>query len=349
MTTYSLNNNFFIRRIEEITPAEAAAWDDLLLARGDLRRAFLSRTYVASVAHISGDVVVLVGYSKSAPCFFLPLQRRPGLSGIFGIFEPVGGVMTDYFGVIAADGARIVIDSLLKATDGFVNGVFFTHLDETQGQYGLHADETRTGLRTHLGNPPGEFWAKLRTTDKKLVYDTERREKKLVNECGSLTFEWTSSRPEGDLDWLIESKKSQYSRTGKALAPLFVEANANLLKALLKSSDECCSGHLSVLRYGERIVAAHFGLRCREWLHVWFPVYDKQFANYSPGRILFKHMFLAGAEHGVTVFDRGEGDNQAKRDFANDEHRFGRGFWQAPGVRGQLAHLALRFTWRFVR
>lgn len=349
MTTYSLNNNLYIRRIDDITPVEAAAWDEWLLNHDDLRRAFLSRTYVASVAGIRRDVVVLAGYSKGAPCFFLPLQRRPGLLGMFGIFEPVGGVMTDYFGVIAADGAMIVIDSLLKATDGYVSGIFFTHLDETQRQYGLHADENRTGLRTRLGDPPGEFWTRLRTTNKKLVYDTERREKKLVNELGPLTFEWTSSRPEGDLDWLIESKKSQYSRTGKAQAPLFVDANANLLKALLKSSDECCSGQLSVLRYGEQIVAAHFGLRCREWLHVWFPVYDTQFANYSPGRILFKHMFLAGAEHGVTVFDRGEGDNQAKRDFANDEHRFGRGFWQAAGIRGQLAHLAVRITWRFVR
>jgi CelD/BcsL family acetyltransferase involved in cellulose biosynthesis len=347
--SYRLNQNLFTRRIEQLTALEAATWDRLVLANIELQRAFLSRTYIAAVAKTSGDVIVLVGYAAGAPIFFLPLQRQSGVLGHFGVFEIVGGVMTDYFGIIAENGVKVTIPAMLNATKGVVNAVVFTHLDQSQEYFGLHADEYRTGLRTLLDEPPNEYWANLRKTDKKLVYDTERREKKLVGEFGPITFEWSSSQPESDLAWLVESKKLQYSRTGKEQAPLFNKANVALLTNLLQAREKCCSGQLSVLRCGDDVVAAHFGLRCREMLHVWFPVYDQKFANHSPGRILFKHMFAAGAEHGITVFDRGEGDNQAKRDFANEEHRFGRGLWFSPSVGGQLAQLAQRIAWRIRR
>jgi CelD/BcsL family acetyltransferase involved in cellulose biosynthesis len=291
-------------------------------------------------------VIVLVGYKDLAPVFFLPLQQRTGLLGRLGLFEPAGGVMTDYFGMVAKGGVQIEISELLAATSGIVNAVFFTHLDETQARYGLKVDDCRAGLRTRLGSPPQEYWNRLRMINKKLVYDTERRERKLIGEWGPISFEWSSMRPQADLAWLITSKRSQYKRTGKEQAPLFSEGNVTLLQELLESKDEGCSGLLSVLRCGEDIIASHFGLRCHEMIHVWFPVYDERFANHSPGRILFKYMFAAAAEQGVTVFDRGEGDNQAKRDFANDQHRFGRGFWVAEGGRGALARLAQRIAWR---
>lgn len=347
MNTYRLGETLFLRRIDELTTVEASAWDQLLLAREDLQRAFLSRAYIAAVAQTGRKVVVLVGYTAAhAPIFFLPVQRQPGLLGWLGLHEPAGDVMTDYFGIIAAEGTQVDMPALLTATRGAVNAVYFTHLDETQTAYGLKTDEYRMGLRTHLGNPPQDYWTNLRKSDKKLVYDTERREKKLVAEFGPLTFEWSSTRPESDLKWLIESKKSQYARTGKEQAPLFDSANVALLHSLLQSADTHCSGLLSVLRCGETIVAAHFGLRHGPLLHVWFPVYAPQFANYSPGRILFKQMFIGGAQNGVSLFDRGEGDNQAKRDFANEEHRFGRGLWYAFSLCGRLAHLAQRVAWK---
>lgn len=349
MSAYRLGKNLFLRRIEQLTAAEAVTWDRLLEASPDLQRAFLSRTYIAAVAQTGRKVVILVGYAGETPTFFLPLQRQTGWLGWLGLHEPAGDVMTDYFGIIAAAGVRVDMPALLKATRGAVNAVFFTHLEETQTAYGLTAEEYRTGLRTHLGSPPQNYWANLRKSDKKLVYDTERREKKLTVEFAPLTFEWSSSQPESDLQWLIESKKSQYTRTGKEHAPLFDANNVSLLRNLLQSADPHCSGLLSVLRCGETTVAAHLGLRSGSLLHVWFPVYDQEFANYSPGRILFKQLFIAGAEQSVDVFDRGEGDNQAKRDFANEEHHFGRGIWLASSWRGLLSRFALSSYWMLLR
>ena len=352
MTSFTLGKNLYIRRIDELTAEEVAVWDQLLLA-DDLRRAFMSYRYARIVAETGGDVVVLVLYDNHAPCGFLPLQRVAGLRGKVGIFEPVGDVMTDYFGLVAAAGTHLRIEKLLAATRGRVNAVLFSHLDETQVRFGLAGEEPRTGLRTWLGTsldkPASDYWVNLRKSDKKLVYDTERREKKLINEVGPVTFEWISQNPASDMTWLIESKKAQYTRTGKAQAPLFDSRKVALLNRLLQSSEENCQGILSILRCGEEIIAVHFGLRCHDMLHVWFPVYHPKYASYSPGRILFKHLFLAAAAEGIQVFDRGEGDTQAKRDFANETHTFSRGLWQVAGWRGLLARGVLSVAWRLGR
>lgn len=346
MSTLKLGVNLFIRTMEELSQAESLAWDDIHAADAGLNQAFLSRSYIGHVAGVNPDVRVLVGYENDAPAFFLPLQPRQGFVSRFGVFEPAGDVMTDYFGVVARRDLQISPAHVLAATRGRINAILFTHLDQSQARFGLQGDERRVGLRTRLGDPSIDYWSRLRSIDKKLVADTERREKKLQKEIGSVSFEWQSSELAADLSWLIEAKKSQYSRTGKTHAALFENANVELLRRLSGTSKNECSGILSVLRCGGEIVAAHFGLKCRDVLHVWFPVYDKKFANYSPGRILLKHMFSAAAEVGIEVFDRGEGDSQAKRDFANNEHHYSRGLWLAPGLRGRAAGLAISVAWR---
>ncbi len=356
MTPFILGKNLHIRRIDELTAAEVAEWDQLLLT-DDLRRAFMSYCYARVVAETGGDVVVLVLYDVNTPCGFLPLQRIAGLRGKVGIFEPVGDVMTDYFGIVAANGLVIDSANLLAATCGRVNAVLFSHLDETQARFGLAGEEERPGLRTWLGtsldtsfdNPASDYWANLRKSDKKLVYDTERREKKLNNEIGPITFEWSSQNPARDMAWLIESKQAQYTRTGKAQAPLFDSQKVALLNRLLQSQEENCQGVLSTLRCGEETIAVHFGLRCHDMLHVWFPVYNPKYSSYSPGRMLFKYLLLAAAHHGIRVFDRGEGDTRAKRDFANDEHGFSRGLWHVVGWQGLRARIMLSAFWRMSR
>lgn len=347
MSDFSLGRNLFLRRLHQLTPTESEAWDRLLMADPDARRAFMGRSYVSTLSGLGADVLVLVGWASDRPVFFLPMQRSAGLPGWFGVFEPVGGVMTDYFGVVAEPGVQIDAERLLRATRGRINLCVYSHLDETQARHGLRADEHRVGLRTRLQAGPPGHWEVLRQSDRKLVGDTERRERKLVAEHGVLTFEWRSSKPQEDLAWLIDAKKQQYLRTERKQAPLFDERNERLLQELLALRAPDCQGLLSTLKCGGRMVAAHFGLVCGEVLHVWFPVFDRAYANHSPGRMLFRHMFDAAPGHGVLLFDRGEGDTQAKRDFANESHQFGKGVWAASGPLGQGALLVQRLAWRW--
>jgi hypothetical protein len=89
-----------------------------------------------------------------------------------------------------------------------------------------------------------------------------------------------------------------------------------------------------VLRVDGRLVAAHFGLRIDSTLHYWFPVYDEAFQAYSPGRILLKHVILAASQMGI---------------HKNEEHKYYRGLWVSPSLRGIIARLAMSIVWRLGR
>ncbi|MDR2111718.1 MAG: GNAT family N-acetyltransferase [Candidatus Accumulibacter sp.] len=327
-------------------PGERNAWSSLLRSNPDCRRAFLSPGFAEAAARCGNEVWVAAGYRGEEPHWFMPLQRHGEWIGRLGVFEPVGGGMSDYFGAIGVSGSVIVPEHIFSASGGRIAAILFTHLDESQAGFGLRAGEPRVGLRTHIGDSAETYWADLRRRDKKLVYDTERREKKLMTEHGKLCFEWHSSEASADLQKLVEMKTAQYAKTGKHGGPLFHKHNVDLLERLLNTADDACEGVLSVLRSGNEIVAAHFGLRCHDVLHIWFPAYAVKFANYSPGRILLKHIIRHAAEHGVHTLDRGEGDTVAKRDFANGEHRYFRGLWHAMSPRGLLARVAVSLYWR---
>lgn len=333
-----------VKRFSQLSSGELTFWRDSVALNSRYQRAFLTATFFEAVAKIDETARVLVIYGGGELIGLLPLRRHRSWVGRFGVYEPVAGQMTDYFGAIVAPGVVLDIQKIL--TIAGVGAIVFTHLDESQTAIGLRGDGTRIGLRTVIAGTGNTHWEQLRTVDKKLVADTERRERKLIAEHGDLNFELQSTSPEEDLDELIRLKKAQYTRTGKQDAVLFDESNSALLKGLLQSTALDCTGFLSVLRVNGKLVAAHFGLRCNDVLHFWFPVYAKEYSAFSPGRILYRYILNEGSKVGIRVLDRGEGDTQAKRDFANEEHHFYDGLWQSNSVLGLVARLALATYWR---
>lgn len=328
-----------------LTTGERDAWTQLLCESTTSRWAFVSPTYAEAVNADLGPVDVLLFWQGDELVGVMPLQRAAGWLGRLGMREPVGRHMTDYFGILTRPEIRLEWLPLLRAAG--IPCLHFTHLDESQTAHGLTGDNPRSGLRTRIHPDGGEaHWEYLRTQDRKLVNDTERRERKLVAEHGPLQFEMQSASPMQDLESLVNLKNVQYRRTGHEGGALLDPANARFLARLLVSRDPNCQPRLSVLRCEGKLVASHFGLQCGPLLHYWFPVYDNQFSAYSPGRILYRHILLAAQAHGIACIDRGEGDSPAKRDFANEEHRFFKGL-VGSGFRGQILCLAQRLTWRF--
>lgn len=327
-------------------PSEALDfWRQALASQPTQRQAFMTPTFCQAVDDALGHRVrVVLIYRDKRLVALLPVQRHRDWVGRFGVWEPVGGAMCDYFGVIHQEpGLTLDIGPILA--DAGLGTITFSHLDESQRALGLQADMPRVGLRTLINGQGEQHWEQLRGQDKKLVSDTERRERKLAAEHGVVSFELQSSRPGDDLDELVALKRAQYDRTGKHDAVLFDEANTRLLRLLLQSQAPECTGVLSVLRVNGKLVAAHFGLRCFEVLHFWFPAYAKEFSAYSPGRILYRHVIRDGSMQGIQILDRGEGDTPAKRDFANAEHVFYGGVWHPKTLSGLVARFALSRYW----
>jgi hypothetical protein len=66
-----------------------------------------------------------------------------------------------------------------------------------------------------------------------------------------------------------------------------------------------------------RQIAAEVGLLSGDTYHFWFPIYDRDFARFSPGALLSYETLSVLAEEGVSFADFGPGAESYKRVFAD--------------------------------
>jgi CelD/BcsL family acetyltransferase involved in cellulose biosynthesis len=329
-----------------LTPNERAIWDQICRADPLLRTPFYTYTYARAVADVRPYAYVVVIEQDGRPVGFLPFQFAGISAKLLRAAQPIGDYMTDYFGIIAEPGLQLHPLQLLKISG--ICSLLFSHLDESQEIHGLTGEKPEPGLRVAMNAGVDAYWAALHNIDKHFISDTKRRERKLISRHGQLRFCFSSADPAPALAQLIEHKSQQYLRTGKT--DLFsVEWTRRLLYKLSSSADPLCSGVLSTLYAGETWVASHFGLRSGNVFHHWFPVYNPELKDFSPGRLLFKEMINAANENGIDMIDFGAGDIPAKRDFANTHHNYYRGMWTRPTARALCFRLAMSVRWRLGR
>ncbi|MDR3542775.1 MAG: GNAT family N-acetyltransferase [Desulfocapsaceae bacterium] len=338
-----MNDTIECFKINELPAKYRQIWEDLVQTCGACRNAFLTPLFCDAVAAAGSDVRTVIVLRHGQAHSILPYQMKPGILGKLGVAERVGGEMSDYFGIVTKDEMHFDVAALLRSAR--ISALEFSHLGETQSTYGLYGESPRKGLTIDLGASEDNYWRSLQASNKKLTSDTERRFRKLIADYGPVQFELQSSRPDDDLKSLIKHKIKQYRRTGNMGAVLFQQKNIDLLFRLLRVNARECTGYISVLKIGDRLIAGHFGLLCYGTLHYWFPVYDQEFHSYSPGRLLLMHLLREGLSAGIRRIDRGEGDAAYKRDFANCEQIYYKGVWTAGYVRSMLGYLALQATW----
>jgi CelD/BcsL family acetyltransferase involved in cellulose biosynthesis len=77
------------------------------------------------------------------------------------------------------------------------------------------------------------------------------------------------------------------------------------------------SAPLSVLRAGDKLVAACLSLRSRGVLHSWFTAYNPDLSSYSPGMALFVRMAEEAEQLGIRTIDLGRGEERYKWSLAS--------------------------------
>ena len=68
---------------------------------------------------------------------------------------------------------------------------------------------------------------------------------------------------------------------------------------------------------GDRLVAAHFGMLTDQMLHYWFPTFDIEFSQYSPGTELLLQVTKDCCDRSLGKLDLGFGDDDYKFKFSN--------------------------------
>jgi CelD/BcsL family acetyltransferase involved in cellulose biosynthesis len=326
----------------DLDPAQVAFWDGLLARHAPLQSPFLSVHYARAVQASGKCVRVCVIFRDDAVAGFFPFQFDSLGARLVGAASPLGGVMTDYVGLVAAPELRVAPAQLLKLAR--LNTFTFSHLDQTQQAFGLDGEQPRIGLRLRL-DADDPLGALLRPQHR-YMKDSERCARLAERDLGVLEFSFDQHENRSAmLDQLIEQKRLQYQRT-QVPDSLHEPWTRQLLHQLAQTDQPGCHGQLSTLYAGGKWLASHFGLVCHGVLHHWMPVYNADFNKYAPGRLLMHRMIEACPPAGILTIDHGEGDSTSKRQTANEEHFYYRGQWHNRSMASFVSRGYQSLRWR---
>ena len=285
-----------------------ASWNALRGRDPVLASPYFAPEFYEAVASVTRSARLLIAEDAGQPVALLPFQQRPA-----GLCGPIGGHLNDLHGLISRPDFAHAPESLLEA-----GGLPMMSL--------RHAPVGATALAARFGTSHGfhlmdlaggypAYQAGREPFAKSAFRAIRTRTEKARNEFGAVTHVFDETDP-AKLAQLIAWKRDQYAATGQV--SLFgIGWVRELVERLHTSRDPELRGQLSCLYFGDKLVAAHFGLRSRGVLHYWFPGYDPLTAELSPGNILLRHMAEAHAAAGGTAIHLGAGDYRYKHEFAN--------------------------------
>ncbi|WP_067481455.1 GNAT family N-acetyltransferase [Actinomadura hibisca] len=285
-------------RPRELGEAELSAWRKMQNDRPRLANPFMSAGYARAVDQVIDGARVAV------------LSERPGgdVTGFFP-FEltgrrsaaAIGGWLSLGQGLVHAPGLDLDARELLRAC-GLAAWGFGTLLPG-QPWFEPYVGKRLDSAVIDLTGGFDAYTASLKAKGSKVVKQTRYKERKLGRDVGEVRFEF-DVRDDASLALVRRWKSDQYRAMGRAdrfAKPWVVD----LVDRLHATHEDAFAGSLSMLYADGRPVAGHFGLRSARTLVTWFPVYDPEFAKYSPGLVLHLHMAEQAAALGVQEIDMG--------------------------------------------
>lgn len=286
------------------------------------RSPFYHPRFTLGVAACRTDSRVAVLERGSQIIGFLPFHLVRNRVG-----KPIGGHLNDYHGPILAPGVAIGPAALLGAAG--LDAYDFNHMpglleDLIRGapDAGMSPQMDLTGGYDAYAARKGSSWTKAQR-------EIGRRNRKAESELGPMQFRFHD--PSGEIyRQLVALKNRQYARLG--VRRTMDEGWAGQVLERLRTIDEPdFAAVVSTLHAGDRLIAAHFGLRTAELLHWWFPSYDLSLAKLGPGKNLVNQCAISAGEHGIRMIDFGKGDEDFKLHFADRHVALHQGSLVAPG------------------
>ncbi|WP_052031914.1 GNAT family N-acetyltransferase [Novipirellula maiorica] len=287
-----------------LNQADFQGWERLRRIRPDYASPFFSPSFIEAVDTARGGDVEIARIRRGGELVGLwPFHR------INRIAWPVGRCFNDAHNIISANTPPIDWRWLLKELN-LKAFHFHSMVGPAEGLAEHDCFETIDAFSLQLGDDSSAAMCRLEqvhTTLKK----QHQKTRKMARELGEISLE-LDCRDADLLDRTIAMKREQYLRT-KPLDVFAPRWPHTMLHQLFEKPRSGAYGMLSVLRAGEHLVAAHYGIREDGLLHYWIPVYDPRFAVYSPGTALFKHIVQNATQHGIRTIDMGYGEPTYKR------------------------------------
>ena len=301
---------------KELTSELVSQWSQIQRADPNLASPYFRPEFSQAVAAVRNDVEVAVMRQEGEAIGFFPYQRSR-----WNVAMPVGGQFSDYQAVILRKGVEWEPEELVRGCG--LRAWHFDHLIvslEQCNSYHILLDES-----PYLDLSGGfESYRTSRVkAGSKLFRQTARKARKMERELGPLRFV-PHTTEQAVFEKLIEWKSDQYRETETTNA-FSHRWTVELLERIRLRQDESFGGMLSALYAGERLVAAHFGMRSYGVLHGWFPTYDRELSRYSPGLIQFIELAKAAESLGIRLIDLGRGLSRYKRGLMSGTFRVAEG------------------------
>jgi len=303
--------NVSVLTADQLTADHLAAWRVLQSADPALRSPFFCPEFTQAVARVRDDVRVAVVDSDSGPRALFPFQQAARRRAV-----PIGFPFSDYHGVIAAADLRWTPVELLRGCG--LSAYDFRYVPIEQSQF--------AEFETLREESPA-----IDLSDYQVGSKEGRKLRKLGREVGEVCF-LPHTNDRGAVEQLIRWKRQRFRQTG--VSDQFKDDWIRRLLFELQGVDEpAFEGRLSALYAGERLVAAHLGVRSADVWHWWFPAFDADLGKYSPGLLMLLELIKRAQAEGFREFDFGVGDEGFKHRLANSS---------IPVMRGSVSRSPLR-------
>ena len=299
--------------VEQLTGEIASAWNGLRSQQPQKESPYFAIEFTQAVAAIRDDVQIAIFRDADGEIdAFLPFQKTSA-----SLLEPIGGRLNDVHGILG--GRNLTSQQILAGLSsmGIRSASFHAAAD-------FHGSDERFQFRElqthHLDLSDGwdayYRWAKKNSTT---IKRHGQKSRAMARRHGEIRFEFQNADP-AVLEELIALKRAKYQRT-KTFDILSVEWAADLLRRIHQVQTDEFSGILSTLHVGDRLVAAHFGMLTDQMLHYWFPTFDVEFNQFSPGTELLLRVAKECCNRNLGKLDLGFGDDEYKFRFSNGNDR----------------------------
>jgi CelD/BcsL family acetyltransferase involved in cellulose biosynthesis len=287
-----------------------AAWTAFRNARPELASPYFDLRYALAACQVAPGAAVAVIRQDGEIAGFFPFQRRGGL------IQPLGAPLTDYHGLIARPGAVIDLAEVMAA----LGARRFRYSGLLDSGVAAGEGEGRAAMVADLSDGY-EGWLKQRRAagHGDFLRDKARRRRQLEKQHGQVAFA-LERRAAEVLEMVLAVKSEQMLRTGQHDV-FSARWTQDLLRRLTNSTEPDFGVQFAVLRAGERIVAAELGLISGDSYHLWFPIYDPEYAKFSPGALMTLASLEALAGLGVKHVDFGPEGEDYKKFFADPAGR----------------------------
>ena len=307
--------------ISELDASLINSWKTIRHCNPELANPYFAVEYLQAVASVKENVFVGVMEESAEVVGFVAWEEKGR-----GIAGPVGARLSDYQGLIISQQQTWSADELMRACG--IKVWDFDHLLKSQLSPSSSFVVTHFSPTIDLANGYQEYLQQMKQRGVKRLFQFQRKQRKFERELGPLDFQL---HVDDDIAFekVIEWKNQQCRATG---VPEFMSWPwvRGMLEQIRTIRGDDFSAMLSVLGHEGEIVAAHFGIKSREVIHWWFPVYNHGYGKYSPGGILLLKLMEAASAEGIKSIDLGKGDDVYKESFANGGVEIAEGSFMLP-------------------